>query len=135
MATKRIQKCTGIGAQLLRIRRTLELVPEDISRKTRIPVSTLLEYERGLKMPSGKYLRFLSVNYNVNMNFIFYRDQQMFRHRNESGPADFGKYDKDINRILWLMWRYPKKIPGILSFIDLFVRKKKQNNKHKTVYH
>jgi transcriptional regulator with XRE-family HTH domain len=72
MKLKRKEKYPGIGAQLFRIRKTLDLTMRDISMKSKVPKDSIADFEQGYRLPNGRYLRYLTVHHNVNMNFIYY---------------------------------------------------------------
>ena len=96
----RESKYGEIGIQLKSIRERLNWTLNVMSKATGISPSYLSDFERGFKLPTSKYLKYLHDTHNINLNYVFCTDGRMFRPEEEEGvKPDFGKFAEEIDDI------------------------------------
>lgn len=97
-----------IGLQLRSIREHLKLTLDDIHKETGISRSYISNFERGLKLPTVKYLKHLHDKHGVSLDFIFCSTGRMFRvGLSKPGEYDYGKDQEDVEAMLKLMSKVP----------------------------
>jgi transcriptional regulator with XRE-family HTH domain len=110
-------KYVDIGMQMKAIRERLNWTLETMSKATGISRSYISEFERGFKLPTAKYMRYLHDTHNVSLNFVFGSDGRMFRPTEEEGVTpDFGRYAEDIDELLYYLSRVPHALYSVLGF-------------------
>ncbi|MCP5051367.1 MAG: helix-turn-helix transcriptional regulator [bacterium] len=120
-------KYKDIGIQLRSIRESLKLTLDDLHREIGISRSYVSEFERGLQLPSAKYLWHLHDKYNVNLNYVYCGDNIMFRPTEEEREQwDFGKYQEEVEEMLDHMSQNPH---ALFAMILKFTEYKIENQK------
>ncbi|MCX6582297.1 MAG: helix-turn-helix transcriptional regulator [Candidatus Aminicenantes bacterium] len=116
----------NIGLQLKKIRDQLGWTMDIMNKATGISRSYLSDFERGVKLPTAKYLKYLHDTHHVNLDFIFGSDNRMLNPLGEKNPKpDFGKHSEEINDLLSFLSRVPHALYAILAFFAEY----KINNK------
>lgn len=106
-----------IGIQLKRIRERLNWTLNTLSKATGISPSYLSDFERGFKLPTAKYLRYLHNTHNISLNYVFGSDGRMFRPTEaEDVKPDFGKFAEEIDELLYYLSRIPHAMFTVLGF-------------------
>jgi transcriptional regulator with XRE-family HTH domain len=109
------RKYENYGHQCRAIRQRLRLTLEDLHKEIGISASYISDFERGLKLPTAKYLRHLHDKHGVNLNFIFCGEGRMFRlSERESEIKDFGKFQEEVDEMLEYMSRVPHSLYQML---------------------
>lgn len=109
------RKYENYGLQCRAIRQRLRLTLEDVHKETGISASYISDFERGLKLPTAKYLRHLHDKYQVNLNFIFCGEGRMFRlSAKESEIKDFGKFQEEVDEMMTYMSKVPHSLYSML---------------------
>jgi hypothetical protein len=116
MSVRRKAKFKGIGIQLKRIHKAMGITLQDISQQSKVPVKDITAFEKGTKLPTGDYLRFLSIYHNVNLNFIYYNEKHMYRPKQEFTAVNFGIYNEEVSSLLQFMERHPQVLFAMLAF-------------------
>ncbi|MCX6584786.1 MAG: helix-turn-helix domain-containing protein [Candidatus Aminicenantes bacterium] len=107
----------NIGLQLKNIRKQLNWTMDNISQATGISRSYLSDFERGVKLPTAKYLKYLHDTHHISLNFIFGSDGRLFNPLDEKNARpDFGKYSEEIDELLSFLSRVPFAIYAFLAF-------------------
>jgi transcriptional regulator with XRE-family HTH domain len=116
-----------IGMQIRAIREKLKLTLDELNGETGISRSYISDFERGIKLPTAKFLRYLHDKHNINLNFVFCGDGRMFRPSKEDiFNTDFGKFQEEIEEILTYANRMPHALFALLGF---FMEYKIKNKK------
>lgn len=63
-----------MGLQIKAIRERLNMTLDAISKETGISRSYISDFERGFKLPTGKFLKHLHDRHNINLNYVFCSD-------------------------------------------------------------
>jgi len=117
---------TNIGVQLKKIRDQLGWSLDIMNKATGISRSYLSDFERGVKLPTAKYLKYLHDIHHVSLNFIFGSDDRLHNPLGEKNPKpDFGKHSEEIDDILSFLSRVPHALFAFLAFFAEY----KINNK------
>ena len=90
-----IKKCKMIADRLKEIRTKINANASAFAREMNIPQTTYVKYERGERKPSFELLEQLAELYNVNMQYLFTGQGQMFL----SGESNT-KQPKENDKIL-----------------------------------
>jgi len=114
-----------IGVQLSTIRKLTGMTLDAISKATKISRSYISDFERGLKLPTSKYLKYLHDKHNVNLNFIFCSEGNNLRLTSDEKVPDFGKYQEEVDEILHFIYEIPHALFSIIAFFSEY----KINNK------
>lgn len=107
-----------IGLNLRAIREQLRLTMEPISKETGISRSYLSDFERGVKLPTSKYLKYLFERHNVNLNFVFSGEGNKFRPSAIEIAPNFGKFQDEVDKLLHLMADMPHTLYAVLGFFS-----------------
>jgi len=91
------------GDRLRDIRRELRITMDLVSRETGISRSYISDFERGYRLPTAKYLCYLHDRYNVNLNYIFFGESNMFKLGKENIPPYFTYLQGAIDKLLCFM--------------------------------
>lgn len=105
-----------IGMQLRAIREQLHLTMETISKETGISRSYLSDFERGVKLPTAKYLKYLHSRHNVNLNSVFDGEGRKFRPTAEETAPNFGKFQDEVDKLLHFMADMPHALYAVLGY-------------------
>lgn len=120
------RKYGKIGLRAKAVREHLRMTLDEMSRDAGISRGYVSDFERGVKLPTGKYLRHLHDKHGVNLNFLYNSEGRMFRPSKEEEIVEFGKYQEDIDELL----KYLAKIPHALySVMGFFAEYKLENAK------
>ena len=120
-------KYREIGINLKRIRERLNWTLSIMSRNTGISPSYLSDFERGFKLPTSKYLKYLYNTHNIDLNYVFGGVGRMLREGPEKGiKLDFGKYTEEIDDLLYYMSRVPHTLYVMLGYFAEYKLKNKQ---------
>ena len=110
-------KFKDIGLQLRAVRERLRMTLDDIKEQTGISRSYVSDFERGIRLPTSKYLKYLHDRHNINLNFIFCSEGRMLRlSAEEKGRLDFGKYQEEVEELLGLISKMPHALYAVLGF-------------------
>jgi len=90
----------AIGSRLHRIRNSMRLTMDQVGEVTGTSKSMVSDVENGKKKPSAAFLNALSVEYNIDLNFVFTGEGNMFR-----GNQGVIILDEEIKEMLQLMTR------------------------------
>lgn len=121
-------KLKNIGIRLRGLRDALNITLEQMNKLTGISRSYISDFERGRKLPSSKYLFYLIENFSADINYIYTGRGEMFlkSEEEEGKPYDFGKYEEEINDLLYHITRIPNALYAVLGFFsDYKVNKEK----------
>ncbi len=119
-------KYEDYGKRLKDIRTKLGLTLENIRQHIGISRSYVSEFEKGIKLPTVKYLRYLHDRHGINLNYVFRGQHNMFRENvvNEHSEPVFGGFQNDVADMIKLM----EKVPHALHHILAYVAEYKVNN-------
>jgi transcriptional regulator with XRE-family HTH domain len=111
----RVGPYKDIGLQLRSVRERLKLTLDDLHGEIGISRSYISNFERGLKLPTVKYLKHLHDKYGVSLDYIFCSNGRMFRGGGEAtAMVDFGKSQEDVDGMFRLMARVPHALHSML---------------------
>ena len=74
------------GNQLRAIREDLRMTLDAVSKETGISRSYISDFERGFRLPTSKYLRYLQDRHQVNLNYVFGSEERKFRNQKNKLP-------------------------------------------------
>jgi transcriptional regulator with XRE-family HTH domain len=106
-----------IGIQLKNIRSHFKMTMDEIGKDTGTSRSYLSDFERGFRLPTTKYLRYLHNKLNVNLNYVFKGEGWMFRPTPEERPPDFGQLQDQVTDLLNFIEEMPHALYAVLGFI------------------
>ncbi|MDQ1355558.1 MAG: Helix-turn-helix protein [Acidobacteriota bacterium] len=120
------EKYQDMGKRLKNIRNTLDYTLDRVYKETGISRSYISEFERGRKLVTSKYLKFLIDSHNVNLNFIFSGKGEMFISHQERQPElyDFGKFDAEIKDLLLHITHIPNAMYEVLGHFSEYKMRK-----------
>lgn len=107
-----------MGQRLRLVREQLGFTLVKMKEETDISKSYISEFERGKKIPASKYLFQLAEVFKVNLNYIFTGSGDPFISA-DSGKVsqyEFGKYEEEINDLLFHMAHIPNAKFAVLQF-------------------
>lgn len=123
----RESKYREIGINLKRIRERLNWTLSIMSSHTGISPSYLSDFERGFKLPTSKYLKYLYHIHNIDLNYVFGGTGRMLREEIGKGvKPDFGKYTEEIDELLYFLSRVPHALYAVLGYFTEYKLKNKQ---------
>ncbi len=108
------------GKRLSKIRKELGVTAVKLGKESGVSSKTISRYETGILFPGINYLRFLHKKHNVNLNFIFGREERMFMLGTSGNPPDFGKLQELIDNMLQLMGDSAYTCFSILAYAERF---------------
>ncbi|MCP4155833.1 MAG: helix-turn-helix transcriptional regulator [bacterium] len=99
----------NMGLRLKAIRQRLKMTLAAMQQETGLSRGYLSNFERGFKMPTVKYLKYLHDEKGVSLNYIFGTDERMFRPDAEEAAEkmDFGRYTEDVDELLYYISHIP----------------------------
>jgi transcriptional regulator with XRE-family HTH domain len=114
---KNEKKFSDIGKRLKAIRESLNHTLDTMSVAANISRSYISEFERGMKLPNSKYLKYLFEAQNINLHYVFNGDGRMFNPpKNEQMLLyNFGKYEEEIKELLYYITNIPHALYDILG--------------------
>jgi transcriptional regulator with XRE-family HTH domain len=114
-----------IGLQLRAVREALKMTLDEIRQPVGISAGYISDFERGFKLPTVKYLKYLHDDLNISLDYIFCSSGKMFRSKESENQApDFGKYREAVDDMLKLMADVPH---ALFSMMVLFDEYKTEN--------
>lgn len=122
------EKLEEIGRRVREVRETLKITLEDMKKLSRVSRSYISEFERGMRLPSGRYLFFLIERYGIDINYLYTGKGQLFIQPdgNRKKIYDFGKYEEEIDDLLYHITHIPNALYAVLGhFSDYKVEKEK----------
>jgi len=119
-------KFRDIGRRLKNVRSAVKYTLDKVYDETHISRSYVSEFERGRKLPTSKYLKYLIETHNVNLNFIFTGKGEMFIPHKERRPEiyDFGKFDQEIKDLLFHITHVPNALYEVLAHFSEYKMRK-----------
>ncbi|MCX6582810.1 MAG: helix-turn-helix transcriptional regulator [Candidatus Aminicenantes bacterium] len=120
------EKYQDIGRRLKSIRDALGYTLDRVYKETGISRSYISEFERGRKLATSKYLKFLIDTHNVNLNFVFTGKGEMFISHQDRQPElyDFGKFDEEIKDLLFHITNVPNAMYEVLGHFSEYKMRK-----------
>jgi transcriptional regulator with XRE-family HTH domain len=115
-----------IGKRLKNVRESLNFTLEALREETGISRSYLSDFERGLKLPTSKYLLYLIESHAVDLNFILIGEGEMFFREAVDGEKvyDFGKYEEEIDDLLFHIVKIPAALHAVLAHFSEYKTEK-----------
>jgi transcriptional regulator with XRE-family HTH domain len=111
-------KYRDIGWQLKAIRKDLEMTLDAVSKETVMSRSYLSDFERGFRLPTAKYLKYLHDRHNVNLNYVFGSDGRKFRPTRDEAAPEFGRFREEVDDLLRFMAEIPHTLYSVLGFFS-----------------
>lgn len=112
---KKPVKYVEMGARLRVIRQQLKLTLEVLRKEVGVSASYISDFERGIKLPTAKYLRHLHDNYHVCLDYVFGSRDTIFRRAmDDKEPLDFGKFKEEVDEMMTLMSEFPHALYAML---------------------
>ncbi len=115
-----------IGERVKAVRNEIRMTLDEVSDKTGISRSYLSDFERGYRLPTSKYLKYLHDSHNINLNFIFIGEFRMFRTGSGDTSLNFGNLQAEVNKMLHFMLDMPHALFAMLESFSAY----KLLNKH-----
>ncbi len=118
------------GERLKKVRRLLGMEFIDMANAAGMARDTLSRYERGVKFPNLKYLRYLNSRHNVSLDYImsgrgepFLRDVDVLEHQ-----AHFKKNREEVDELFFCMSNFPHALYKMLgSFVEYKLTMPREN--------
>ncbi|MCP4156896.1 MAG: helix-turn-helix transcriptional regulator [bacterium] len=114
-----------IGKRLRIIRDRLDKTMDALCKQIGISRSYLSDFERGYKLPTARYLKFLHDKYDVSLDYVFGGSDIPFIKKDEEEPIDFGKMKEEVEEMLLLLSQMPHALFAVLGYYSEY----KINNK------
>lgn len=105
------------GRRLKAIRDEIRMTTENVSKETGISRSYISDFERGYRLPTSKYLRYLHDQHNINLNYIFCGDNRKRRPTDDEAAPDFGTLQEEVDKLLEFMAEMPHALYAVLGFV------------------
>ena len=99
-----------IGNNIKAIRKALGKTIQYMSEITGISRGYIADFERGVKLPTAKYIKYLYENFQVNVNYILSGEGDIFYGGSEEILTDVKKIktgDKIIDEFLYYFFNSP----------------------------
>ena len=97
-----------IGIHTKAVREALGKTIQGMSEATGISRGYISDFERGVKLPTARYIKYLYEKCNVNTNYIFSGEGLIFRPvKGKALPLDFGSHQADVEELVWFMYKVP----------------------------
>jgi len=107
-AIKENPRYMDIGIHTRAVREALGKTIQGMSDATGISRGYISDFERGVKLPTARYTKYLYEKCNVNTNYIFSGEGLIFRPvRGKALPLDFGSHQADVEELVWFMYKVP----------------------------
>ncbi len=120
MSKKYRDNLDQIGTRLKQVRKSLHLTLNDMFKISGFSTSIISEVENGKKIPSSIYLYALSTELNVNINYVFTGQGEMFLAEEPRFKRDFGRDQERIEELLHYLEHYDIARYEILSSFQRF---------------
>jgi transcriptional regulator with XRE-family HTH domain len=112
---KKEVKYKEIGLPLRAIRERLKLTLDSLRKEVGISAGYISDFERGIKLPTPKYLRHLHDKYKVSLDYVFGSSSRMFQPgQEERERLEFGKYQEEVDDMLEHMSKIPHALFSML---------------------
>ncbi|MCP4153896.1 MAG: helix-turn-helix transcriptional regulator, partial [bacterium] len=107
----------NMGLRLKAIRERLKMTLATMQDETGLSRGYISNFERGIKPPTMKYLKYLHDEHNVSVHYIFGTDERMFRpeKKEEEKKMDFGRNTEDVDELLYYISHIPHALFALLS--------------------
>ena len=97
-----------IGIHTKAVREALGKTIQGMSEATGISRGYISDFERGVKLPTARYIKYLYEKCNINVNYIFSGEGLIFRPvKGKALPLDFGSHQEDMEELVWFMYKVP----------------------------
>ncbi|MFC2146360.1 helix-turn-helix domain-containing protein [Acidobacteriota bacterium] len=107
-AIKEKPRYLEIGVHAKAVREALGKTIQGMSEATGISRGYISDFERGVKLPTARYIKYLYEKCNVNTNYIFSGEGLIFRPvKGKALPLDFGSHQADVEELVWFMYKVP----------------------------
>lgn len=116
MANTRVPNYKDTGLKLKSIREELHFTMDEISKELVMSRSYISDFERGYRLPTSKYLKFLHDKHNVNVNYVFGSEGRKFRPTPDEKSPDFGMFQEEVDKLLRFMSEIPHALYAVLGF-------------------
>lgn len=126
-----------IGIHTKAVREALGKTIQGMSDATGISRGYISDFERGVKLPTARYIKYLYEKCDINVNYIFSGEGLIFRPvRGKALPLDFGSYQGDVEELVWLMYKVPHTLLYQLhSHMDYKLKYKQMLSEHFPEYY
>ncbi len=106
------------GKRLKQIREHLDLSVDQLSEASGVSRSYIAEFERGVKFPNSKFLKHLSGQHNVSIDYIFngWGSRLLPNPEEYEMYYKFGKFEEEIREVLYYMIHEPHALYALLGF-------------------
>jgi len=115
MVNRTEKRYMDTGMQLKAIREELRMTLDAVSKEIGLSRSYISDFERGFRLPTSKYMRYLHDRHKVNLNFIFGGESRKFRAEAPKAP-NFGRMQEDVDELLVHMAEIPHTLFAVLGF-------------------
>ncbi len=108
----------NMGLRLKTIRERLKMTLAAMQEETGLSRGYISNFERAIKFPTMKYLKYLHDQHNVSVHYIFVTDERMFRpekKEEEEEKMDFGRNTEDVDELLYYISHIPHSLFALLS--------------------
>lgn len=128
----RTVKFKEIGTRLRNVREFLKMRLEDVYNETGISRSYVSEFERGYRLPTVRYLKYLHDKHGIKIDYIFGSSGRMKReHEIDTLTLDFDRYQQDVDELLYFMHKLPTVMHSVLgNFMQYKMENKKFISEH-----
>lgn len=116
--TSKEAKLAEMGLRLKAIRTELRMTLADMSKDCGLSRSYISDFERGFRLPTSRYMRYLHDHRSVNLNYIFSGNGWMFRTPPKGVPPDFGRFQEEVLELLNLMAEIPPALYSVIAFFS-----------------
>jgi transcriptional regulator with XRE-family HTH domain len=116
------------GLRLKAVREHLRKTLDVISEETGMSRSYISEFERGIKLPTAKYMKYLFDGHNISLDYIYGGEAAMLRLTAEekAEKIDFGKMSDEVEELLRFMAGMPHAMYAVLAFFQEYKMKNRQ---------
>jgi len=115
MKNKKEAFYTEIGQKLKEIREKTGISKSGIGKDSGVDRKYVSFFERGLKLPAAKYLKYLHDSHNVNLNFVFCGERNDSRLGYNDKMVDLLR-NEGVDTLLCLMADIPHVYHSVLTF-------------------
>ena len=106
--SKEKSRYLDIGIHTKAVREALGKTIQGMSEDTGISRGYISDFERGVKLPTARYIKYLYEKCNINVNYIFSGEGLIFRPvKGKALPLDFGSHQGDMEEMVWFMYKGP----------------------------
>ena len=120
MVNRKDKLFEDIGERAKNVRREIKLTMDEASKEAGISRSYISDFERGYRLPTSKYLRYLHDRHEVNLNYIFFGEANMFRPGKKNTLPYFTNIQGAIDKLLCFMYGNPHACYSILAYAEKY---------------